>query len=149
MEIYETRGQDETFALGQKVGERALAGSVYCLKGDLGAGKTVFAKGMARGLGVEEDVVSPTFMILREYANTKESGHLPFYHFDIYRLQEEEELFDIGFDEYTSMGGICLIEWADQLPGAMPKGSIWIEIEKDPAKGEDYRRITIEQEGIC
>ena len=135
----ESYSEKETLEIGKKLGEAALPSSIYALVGDLGVGKTVLAKGMASGLGVEEDIVSPTFTIVREY-----SGRLPYYHFDIYRIEDEEELLEIGWDEYIGLGGVCLIEWADLVPEAMPKDTIWVRIEKDLAKGVNYRKITIE-----
>ncbi len=135
----ESYSEKETLEIGKQLGEAALPSSIYALVGDLGVGKTVLAKGMANGLGVEEDIVSPTFTIVREY-----SGRLPYYHFDIYRIEDEEELLEIGWDEYIGLGGVCLIEWADLVPEAMPKDTIWVRIEKDLAKGVNYRKITIE-----
>ncbi|MBQ4188283.1 MAG: tRNA (adenosine(37)-N6)-threonylcarbamoyltransferase complex ATPase subunit type 1 TsaE [Firmicutes bacterium] len=136
---FESFSEKETFEIGKKLGETALPGSIYALVGDLGVGKTVIAKGVAEGLGVVEDIVSPTFTIVREY-----SGRLPYYHFDIYRIEDEEELLEIGWDEYIGLGGVCLVEWADLVEEAMPPDTIWVRIGKDLAKGVDYRKITIE-----
>ena len=136
---FESFSEKETFEIGKKLGETALPGSIYALVGDLGVGKTVIAKGVAEGLGVVEDIVSPTFTIVREY-----SGRLPYYHFDIYRIEDEEELLEIGWDEYIGLGGVCLVEWADLVEEAMPPDTIWVWIGKDLAKGVDYRKITIE-----
>lgn len=141
MEILESRSEAETLAIGQRMGTAAAAGQIYCLYGDLGVGKTAFTKGFARGLDIREEVVSPTFTIVHEY-----TGRLPLYHFDIYRLGSEEELWDIGWDEYTSGAGVCLIEWADRLKEAMPPEAIWIRIEKDLSQGTEYRRIGISRE---
>ncbi|MBR3403662.1 MAG: tRNA (adenosine(37)-N6)-threonylcarbamoyltransferase complex ATPase subunit type 1 TsaE [Firmicutes bacterium] len=136
---FESFSEKETFEIGKKLGETALPGSIYALVGDLGVGKTVIAKGVAEGLGVVEDIVSPTFTIVREY-----SGRLPYYHFDIYRIEDEEELLEIGWDEYIGLGGVCLVEWADLVEEAMPPDTIWVRIGKDLAKGVEYRKITIE-----
>ena len=114
-----TYNEAETHALAAELAEQAVRGQVFCLQGDLGVGKTAFAKGFAKGLGVTEDVVSPTFTIVREY-----EGRLPFYHFDIYRLPDGDSLFDIGFDEYIEGRGVCLIEWADQLREEMPEDAV-------------------------
>lgn len=133
-----TYNEAETHALAAELAGQAARGQVFCLQGDLGVGKTAFAKGFAKGLGVTEDVVSPTFTIVREY-----EGRLPFYHFDIYRLPDGDSLFDIGFDEYIEGRGVCLIEWADQLREEMPEDAVWITIEKMPEEGTDCRRITI------
>lgn len=133
-----TYSETQTKELAAQLAEQATGGQVYCLAGDLGVGKTAFAKGFAYGLGVTEDVVSPTFTIVREY-----EGRLPFYHFDIYRLPDGDSLYDIGFDEYVEGRGVCLIEWADQLRDEMPEDAIWITIEKVPEQGVDCRRITI------
>ena len=138
MRVVDSFSEQDTYLLGKELGEKALPGTIFCLEGDLGCGKTVLAKGMAKGLNIDDDILSPTFTIIRQYG-----GRLPFYHFDIYRLEEEEELFEIGFDEYLSLGGVVLIEWANQIPEAMPKSAIWIRVEKDLSKGVNYRRIEI------
>ena len=133
-EIIETHSAQETFALGQRIGLEALPGQVYTLIGDLGVGKTVFTQGVADGLGITEPVNSPTFTIVQIY----EEGRMPFYHFDVYRIGDVEEMDEIGFDDYIYGDGVCLIEWANLIR----------EIEKDLEKGFDYRRITLERGGV-
>ena len=137
--IIETENPEETFALGQKIGRAATPGQVYTLTGDLGVGKTVFTQGVASGLGITEPVNSPTFTIVQVY----EEGRLPFYHFDVYRIGDIEEMEEIGYDDYFFGGGICLIEWAELIEEILPEDRISITIEKDLSKGFDYRRITI------
>ena len=137
--IIETENPEETFALGQKIGRAATPGQVYTLTGDLGVGKTVFTQGVAAGLGITEPVNSPTFTIVQVY----EEGRLPFYHFDVYRIGDIEEMEEIGYDDYFFGGGICLIEWAELIEEILPEDRISITIEKDLSKGFDYRRITI------
>ena len=132
-----TNSEQDTFKIGQAMGQEALAGQVYALTGDLGVGKTVFAKGFAEGLGISDVVNSPTFTIMQIY----EEGRLPLYHFDVYRIEEPEEMDEIGFDEYLRGNGVCLVEWADQLPELMPEDTIWIRISKDLAQGTSYRVI--------
>ena len=139
-EIIETHSAEETFALGQRIGLEALPGQVYTLIGDLGVGKTVFTQGFAKGLGVTEHVNSPTFTIVQEY----EEGRLPFYHFDVYRIGDIEEMEEIGYDDYFFGEGVCLIEWAELIEELIPEGAISITIEKDLEKGFDYRKITVE-----
>ena len=141
MQIIETRTSKETKDLGRKLAESAQRGAVFALVGDLGVGKTVFSQGFAEGLGITEPVSSPTFTLVNEY----HQGRLPFFHFDIYRLEEAEELEAIGFDEYVYGQGVTLIEWADRFPELLPEETVRIMIEKDYDKGEDYRRITIAQ----
>lgn len=138
--ITETRSREETFALGEKVGRIARPGQVYTLSGDLGTGKTVFTQGVAAGLGIEETVNSPTFTILQIY----EEGRLPFYHFDVYRIGDVEEMDEIGYEDYFYGQGVCLIEWAELIGEILPEERIRVTIEKDLEKGFDYRRITIE-----
>lgn len=135
----ETFNEAETFALGKKIGEKAIAGQVYTLTGDLGVGKTVFTQGLARGLGIEEPVNSPTFTIVQVY----EEGRLPFYHFDVYRIGDIEEMEEIGYEDYFYGEGVCLIEWANLIEELLPDQVISITIEKDLDKGFDYRVITI------
>lgn len=138
--IIETENPEETFALGQKIGRAAPPGQVYTLTGDLGVGKTVFTQGVASGLGITEPVNSPTFTIVQVY----EEGRLPFYHFDVYRIGDIEEMEEIGYDDYFFGEGICLIEWAELIKEILPENRISITIEKDLSRGFDYRRITIE-----
>ena len=137
--VIETRSPEETFALGKKIGEMARPGEIYTLTGDLGVGKTVFTQGVAAGLGITEPVSSPTFTIIQEY----DSGRLPFYHFDVYRIGDIEEMDEIGYDDYFFGHGICLIEWANLIEEILPENIREIVIEKDLEKGFDYRRITI------
>ncbi len=138
--VTETRSPEETYELGKKIGLQARAGQVYTLTGDLGVGKTVFTQGVAAGLGITEPVSSPTFTIVQVY----EEGRLPFYHFDVYRIGDIEEMEEIGYDDYFFGEGICLIEWAELIEEILPDDRISITIEKDLAQGFDYRRITVE-----
>ena len=131
---------EDTFELGRSLGKAAKAGQVYTLIGDLGVGKTVFTQGFAAGLGLTEPVNSPTFTILQIY----EEGRLPFYHFDVYRIGDIEEMEEIGYDDYFFGQGICLIEWANLVEEILPDNIIEIKIEKDLEKGFDYRRILLE-----
>ena len=138
--VTETRSPEETYELGRKIGLQARTGQVYTLTGDLGVGKTVFTQGVAAGLGITEPVSSPTFTIVQIY----EEGRLPFYHFDVYRIGDIEEMEEIGYDDYFFGEGICLIEWAELIEEILPKDRISITIEKNLAQGFDYRRITVE-----
>ncbi|WP_331682735.1 tRNA (adenosine(37)-N6)-threonylcarbamoyltransferase complex ATPase subunit type 1 TsaE [Blautia sp.] len=140
MIIIETTNAEETFKLGVKIGEQARPGEIYTLNGDLGVGKTVFTQGVARGLGIEEPVNSPTFTIVQVY----EEGKMPFYHFDVYRIGDIEEMEEIGYDDYFFGNGVCLIEWAELIQELLPKQIISVTIEKKPEKGFDYRKITID-----
>ena len=142
--IVETFSADETYEYGRKMGCEACPGDVYCLTGDLGVGKTVFTQGFASGLGVEEPVSSPTFTIVQEYKGEK----MPFYHFDVYRIGDVEEMDEIGFDDYIYGGGVCLIEWADLIREILPEDFVGIMIEKDMDKGFEYRKITLERGGV-
>ena len=136
MEIWESGSEAESFQLAKKLGEKAKKGEIYCLEGELGTGKTVFAKGFAKGLKIDEIVDSPTFTIVKEYR-----GREKLYHFDVYRIEDIEELQEIGFSEMISGDAICLIEWASQIEEEIPENAKWITIEKDLEKGFDYRRI--------
>ena len=137
--VTETRSPEETYELGRKIGLQARTGQVYTLTGDLGVGKTVFTQGVAAGLGITEPVSSPTFTIVQVY----EEGRLPFYHFDVYRIGDIEEMEEIGYDDYFFGQGICLIEWANLIEEILPEKLIKVTIEKDLEKGFDYRRITV------
>lgn len=139
--IIETRSAEETFALGEKIGKEAKKGEVYTLIGDLGVGKTVFTQGMARGLGITEPVSSPTFTIVQVY----EEGRLPFYHFDVYRIGDIEEMDEIGFEDYVYGDGVSLIEWANLIEEILPEKRTEIFIEKDLENGFEFRRITVEK----
>lgn len=142
-QIIETYNTQETFEFGKKIGERAKAGEVYSLIGDLGVGKTVFTQGVASGLGIKESVNSPTFTIMQVY----DEGRLPFYHFDVYRIGDIEEMDEIGYDEYFYGDGVCLIEWANLIEEILPEKYIRITIEKSLEKGFDYRKIMVEEIG--
>lgn len=137
--IKETFSPEETFSFGKWIGENAIPGQVYTLVGDLGVGKTVFTQGVAAGLGITEPVNSPTFTIIQEY----ETGRMPFYHFDVYRIGDIEEMEEIGYDDYFYGNGICLIEWANLIEEILPEHIIEITIEKNLEKGFDYRKITV------
>lgn len=139
--VIETNSPEETFRVGKELGEKAYAGQVFTLTGDLGVGKTVFTQGLAKGLGIEETVNSPTFTIIQEY----DSGRLPFYHFDVYRIGDVEEMEEVGFDDYVMGDGVSLIEWADLISEILPEKRTEILIEKDLERGFDYRRITVTQ----
>ena len=135
---FESFSAEETYALGKKLGEEAKPGAVYCLSGDLGVGKTVFTKGFAVGLGVTETVNSPTFTIVQVY-----NGRLPFYHFDVYRIEEPEEMEEIGYEDYFYGEGACMIEWAELIEELIPENAVKVRISKDLQKGTDYRLITV------
>jgi len=137
--IKETNAPEETFAFGKMLGEQAKPGEVICLNGDLGVGKTVFTKGFAEGLGITEPVNSPTFTIVQQY----DSGRMPLYHFDVYRIADVSEMDEIGYEEYFFSDGVCLIEWGTLIEELLPDSTITITIEKDLQKGFDYRKITI------
>ena len=139
--VIETTSAQDTFELGQKLGATCKQGDVYTLVGDLGVGKTVFTKGFAKGLGIDEAISSPTFTIIQEY----EGKHMPFYHFDVYRIGDVEEMDEIGFDDYVYGKGVCLIEWANLIEEILPTTYTEITIEKNLENGFDYRRITIEK----
>ncbi len=141
MKKTETYSAEETFAFGRQIGQQAKAGEVYTLVVDLGVGKTVLTQGVAAGLGIEEPVNSPTFTILQIY----EEGRLPFYHFDVYRIGDVEEMEEIGYEDCFYGEGVCLIEWANLIEEILPREYRQITIEKDLDKGFDYRRITIEE----
>lgn len=138
-EIFESFSREDTYNFAKALGEKAEPGQVFCLSGDLGVGKTVFAQGFGAGVGVTEPMSSPTFTILQEYTE----GRLSLYHYDVYRIGDVDELEETGFYEYVGGDGVALVEWAELVREEIPKTATWIKIEKDVEKGFDYRRITI------
>lgn len=140
MKIIESFCTQDTFELGRKLGQQVEPGKVYTLIGDLGVGKTVFTQGFAEGLGITEAVSSPTFTIVQVY----DEGRIPFYHFDVYRIGDVEEMDEIGYEDYVYGEGVSLIEWANLIEEILPDRYTQITIEKDLEKGFDYRKITIE-----
>lgn len=139
--ILETFSEEETFEFGKRIGENASEGLVITLSGDLGVGKTVFAKGLAKGLNINDDISSPTFTIVQIY----DDGRLPLYHFDVYRIEDEDEMYEIGYEDYFYGEGVTLIEWADNIKDLIPEKHTRITINKDLQKGFDYRKITVEE----
>ena len=133
-----THSREETEALGARLARALAGGRVVAFTGDLGAGKTAFGAGMARELGVEERVTSPTFTIVNEY----EGGRLPLFHFDMYRLDSADELFHIGWEDYLARGGVCAVEWSENVAGAIEPDAVRVSIVR--GDGDDDRRITIE-----
>lgn len=134
---YTTAGEEQTEALGFRLGQLIQPGAVIAYTGDLGAGKTAFTRGLARGLGIPDRVTSPTFTIVNEY----EGGRLPLFHFDMYRLGSSDELFDIGWEDYLTRGGVCAVEWSEQVSGALPEDAVWVDIAR--GDNENDRIITI------
>ena len=137
--IFESFCEADTFALGVKIGQEAKPGDLYTLIGDLGVGKTALTKGVARGLEITEPISSPTFTIVQVY----DEGRIPFYHFDVYRIGDVEEMDEIGYEDYFYGEGLCMIEWANLIEEILPSKRKEITIEKDLEKGFDYRKITI------
>ena len=137
----ESFSAEDTHALGKKLGENAKPGDVYTLLGDLGVGKTVLTQGIADGLGIKEAICSPTFTIGQVY----DEGRMPFYHFDVYRIGDIEEMDEIGYEDYFYGDGLTMIEWANLIEEILPSKRKEITIEKDLEKGFDYRRITIKE----
>ena len=139
--VKETFNAKETFEAGYEMGKKALPGQIYCLNGDLGVGKTVFTQGIAKGLGITEPINSPTFTIVQVY----EEGRMPFYHFDVYRIGDVEEMDEVGYEDYIMGEGVSLIEWASLIEEILPEKRTEVIIEKDLEQGFEYRRITIEE----
>jgi len=136
---FEVYGVDETTQLGIKLGELLEPGDIICLTGDLGTGKTHITKGIAKGLGINDTITSPTFTIVNEY----EGGRLKLNHFDVYRVSDPDEIYAIGFDDYIFSDAVSIIEWANYIEEILPEDLLHIKIEKDFALGEDYRKITL------
>lgn len=138
---YDSWSPQDTYLIAKCLGEQAKPGSVFCLIGELGVGKTLFSQGFAKGLGVEESVNSPTFTIVQEYAD----GRLPFYHFDVYRIEDSDEMEEIGFADMIYGEGVCLIEWANLIEDILPEHCVQVEICKDLEKGFDYRKVIVSE----
>lgn len=141
MTVYESFSEEMTFNIGKELGKKADKGEIICLEGDLGVGKTVFTKGFAEGLDIEDNIDSPTFTIVQEYLE----GRLPLYHFDVYRIGDISEMDEIGYEDYFFGEGVCLIEWASRIEELLPEAAVHIKIEKDLAKGFEYRRVVVEK----
>ena len=135
---YTTAGEEQTEALGFRLGQLIQPGAVIAYTGDLGAGKTAFTRGLARGLGCRGRVTSPTFTIVNEY-----EGPTPLFHFDMYRLSGSEDLFDIGWEDYLSRGGVCAVEWSEQVADALPEGTVYVTLTRHP-EHDGWRSITVE-----
>ena len=140
--IFLTNSPAETEAVGAAMARVLTPGTVIAYRGDLGAGKTAFTRGLARGLGCREPVTSPTYTIVNEYL----SGRLPLFHFDMYRLGSSEDLFDIGWEDYLDRGGVCAVEWSERVADALPPETLYVTIARHP-ENENWRIITIEGGG--
>lgn len=138
--ILESNSRKETFDIGVEMGKKAKPGDVICLEGDLGTGKTVFSQGFAAGLGIDDVISSPTFTILKEYYE----GRIPMYHFDVYRIGDEDEMDEIGYYDKIDGDGVCLIEWSSLIKDILPEKCIRVCIEKNTELGFDYRKIIVE-----
>ena len=139
--VIETRSPEEAFTLGEKLGREAKPGQIYTLNGDLGTGKTVFTQGFAAGLGITEPVNSPTFTIVQQY----DSGRMPLYHFDVYRIGDISEMDEVGYEDCFYGDGVTLIEWSNMIEEILPEHVKTVTIEKNLEKGFDYRKITVEE----
>lgn len=142
-EVFHSQSERETYEIGVSLGQACRPGDILLLEGDLGVGKTVFSKGFGKGLGVVEPISSPTFTIVQIY----ESGRLPLYHFDAYRIADVEEMEEIGYEDYFYGRGACLIEWASMIKEILPEDCILVQIEKELDKGFQYRKVTVTQKG--
>lgn len=137
--VTESFSPEDTYAVGRRIAERLAPGAVICLAGELGAGKTVFTQGIAKGLGIDEPVCSPTFTLIQEY----DGGRLLLYHFDVYRIDGPWDMDELGYEEYFYGKGVCLVEWGNLIEELLPEDTVYVNIDRDTAKGFDYRRITI------
>lgn len=141
--IYISNSYEETLKTAENFAKTLKAGDTLCMYGDLGAGKTAFVQGLAKGLGIDEPITSPTFTIVNEY-----SGALPLYHFDVYRVADSDEMYEIGYEEYVyGDDGVCVIEWPQLIADILPEKRYDITISKDYDKGENYRTIEIKEVG--
>lgn len=137
--VIETFSSGETYEYARQIGENAKGGQIYLLSGDLGTGKTVWASGMAAGLGIDDYINSPTFTIMQIY----EGGRLPLYHYDVYRIGDVSEMDELGYEEYFYGDGVTIIEWPELIEEILPDDCITVKLEKDLEKGFDYRKITL------
>jgi tRNA threonylcarbamoyladenosine biosynthesis protein TsaE len=142
MKIYESYSYEDTSKIAAEIAADLKGGEFIAMYGDLGAGKTAFVQGVAKALGIDRPVTSPTFTIVNEY-----EGRLMLYHFDVYRIEDSEEMYEIGYDEYISSGGVCIVEWAELIEDLFPDEYIKITILKDVDKDFDYRKIILERKG--
>lgn len=140
--IFESHSDKETYEFGVKIGKQLQAGDIICLDGDLGVGKTVFTQGVAAGLGIEDNVCSPTFTLIQEY----EDGRLPLYHFDVYRIGGPWDMDDLGYEDYFFGDGVCLVEWGCLIKELFPKNTVFVTIEKDNQIDFMYRKITLSKD---
>ncbi len=140
--VIESLSSETTYKLGEAIGRQVQPGDIICLNGDLGVGKTVFTQGLAKGLGIDEPVCSPTFTLIQQY----EDGRIPLYHFDVYRISGPWDMDELGYEEYFFGEGVCLIEWGSLIGELLPDNTVYITIEKNNEKGFDYRRITISRD---
>lgn len=141
--IFSVNSVEQTTAIGLELGKLLKSGDIVCLTGDLGTGKTHITKGIAKGLGIDDHITSPTFTIVNEY----DSGRLKFYHFDVYRVSDPDEIYAIGFDDYIFSDGVSVIEWANYIEDILPNEYLHIHIEKNLNKGENFRSITLKPYG--
>ena len=142
MHIYESNSYEDTQNITLEIADKLNGGEFIAMYGDLGAGKTAFVQGLAKALGIENHITSPTFTIVNEY-----EGRLPLYHFDVYRISDPDEMYEIGYDEYTNGDGVCVVEWAELIEDLFPPLFYKITILKDEEKGYDYRKIIFEESG--
>jgi tRNA threonylcarbamoyladenosine biosynthesis protein TsaE len=140
MKEYESYSYEDTQRIAAEFADTLKGGEFIAMYGDLGAGKTAFTQGLAKALGITRYVTSPTFTIVNEY-----EGRLPLYHFDVYRIADPEEMYEIGYEEYIESGGVCIVEWSELIEELFPDSYIRITITKDDEKGTDYRKIVIEE----
>jgi tRNA threonylcarbamoyladenosine biosynthesis protein TsaE len=135
---YESYSYEDTSKCAAEFAKTLHGGEFIAMYGDLGAGKTAFVQGLAKALGIDRPVTSPTFTVVNEY-----EGRLTLYHFDVYRIDDEDEMYAIGYDEYINAGGVCIVEWAEKIEELFPPDYIKISVFKDDSKGDNYRKIVI------
>lgn len=140
--VYRTESAAQTEALGRELGAKLRPGSVVAFRGGLGMGKTAFTRGLARGLGCTERVTSPTFTLVNEYP-----GRIPLFHFDVYRLSGSDALYDIGWDDYLDRGGVCAVEWSENIADALPEDTVFVRLRRCEAH-DNWREIDVEGVGM-